>query len=83
MSSLRWHVGKGLGSMPIEAVVLGFNFFVPPPIDARSHTCPVGMTWEADGYFSSKTIGQWSDCITSGRMSTPAMRSFMLSVTIW
>ena len=82
MSSLRWHVGKGLGSMPVEAVVLGFIFFVTPPIDTLPPSS-VGMTWEAGCYFSSNTIGQWSDCITSGRMSTPAMRSFMLSVTMW
>ena len=34
-------------------------------------------------YFRSSTIGQWSECITSGRMPTPAMRSFRLSVTMW
>ena len=33
MSSLRGLVGKGMGSIAVEAVPIGFNFFAPPPID--------------------------------------------------
>ena len=33
MSSLRGLVGKGMGSIAVEAVLKGFCFFVPPPID--------------------------------------------------
>jgi len=35
MSSLRRLVGKGMGSIAVEAVTIGFNFFVPPPIDSK------------------------------------------------
>ena len=35
----------------------------------------------AKNHFNSSTIGQWSECITWGRMPTSAMRSFKLSVT--
>jgi len=33
MSSLRGLVGKGMGSIAVEAVTIGYNFFGPPPID--------------------------------------------------
>jgi hypothetical protein len=33
MSSPRRHVGKGMGSIAVEAVHLRFFFLEPPPID--------------------------------------------------
>ena len=33
MSSLRGLVGKGMGSIAVEAVLKGFCFIVPSPID--------------------------------------------------
>jgi hypothetical protein len=33
MSSLRGLVGKGMGSIAVEAVLKGFCFIIPPPID--------------------------------------------------
>ena len=40
MSSLRGLAGKGMGSIAVEAVPIGYNFFAPPPIDSRSPTYP-------------------------------------------
>ncbi len=39
MSSLRGMVGKGLGSIAVEAILIGTPV-VPPPIDSPSRTCP-------------------------------------------
>ena len=34
MSSLRWQVGKGMGSIPDEADHIRFILLEPPPIDS-------------------------------------------------
>ena len=39
MSSLGRLVGKGKGSIAVEAVMLRILPFAPPPIDSRSRTC--------------------------------------------
>ena len=40
MSSLRGLVGKGMGSIAVEAVLKGFCFIVPPPIDSKPSHLP-------------------------------------------
>ena len=50
MSSLRRLVGKGMGSIAVEAVYQGF---VPLSASHRFHAHPhtsAGMTWEASYY---------------------------------
>ena len=42
MSSLGRLVGKGKGSIPVEAVMLRFLPFAPPPIDSLLSTCQRG-----------------------------------------
>ena len=65
----------GIAEIPVgNDVRLNYEY------DAFWH--PVGMH-HCIIYFNSNTIGQWSECITSGKMPTPTMRSSMLSVTMW
>ncbi len=53
MSSQRWLVGKGKGSMPGETVLYKFLQFEPPPIDSPLPTC---LLWNDIGGWLYGTI---------------------------
>ena len=72
MSSLRRLVGEGMGSIAVEAVPIGFNFFAPPPIDSSQRTYPrrndMGGWMERHG----RLVGKPS----SEKLSTPVEKNF-------